>query len=92
MYLALYDEPGVWGTYYGPEMSRIDNNAIVRHAAAGAHHAGMHRVLDRSKNTARHPALRARYADMVWDLSQKATGTKPPIDAARIAIDGRLRP
>ena len=34
-------------------------------------------------NTARHPALRARYADMVWDLSQKATGTKPPIDAAR---------
>ena len=39
-------------------------------------------------NAARHPALRARYADMVWDLSQKATGTKPPIDAARIAIDG----
>ena len=39
-------------------------------------------------NMAQHPALRARYADMVWDLSQKATGIKPPIEAAHIAIDG----
>ena len=39
-------------------------------------------------NAAKHPALRARYADMVWDLSHKATGNRPPIEAARIAIDG----
>ncbi len=25
---------------------------------------------------------------MVWDLSQKAVGNRPPIDAARIAVDG----
>lgn len=24
VYLALYDEPNVWGTVYGPEMSSID--------------------------------------------------------------------
>jgi hypothetical protein len=26
VYLALYDEPNVWGTYYGPEMSTIDKD------------------------------------------------------------------
>lgn len=35
-----------------------------------------------------HPLLRARYADLVWDLSKKACDAKPPIEAARIAIDG----
>ncbi|MCE9567843.1 MAG: DUF4209 domain-containing protein [Planctomycetes bacterium] len=35
-----------------------------------------------------HPLLRARYADLVWDLSKRACDAKPPIEAARIAIDG----
>jgi hypothetical protein len=39
-------------------------------------------------NAARHPAVRARYADMVWDLSVKTTGSKPSVDAARFAVDG----
>ena len=89
VYLDLYDEPNVWGTYYGPEMAGIDNDgnrfdtppleSITPECIA---------YWTARMNTARHPALRARYADMVWDLSQKATGTKPPIEAARIAIDG----
>lgn len=89
VYLALYDEPNVWGTYYGPEMSGIDNDgnrfdmpplkSITPECIA---------YWTTRMNVARHPALRARYADMVWDLSQKATGTKPPIDAAHTAIDG----
>lgn len=37
---------------------------------------------------ANHPLLRARYADLVWDLSRVACSLKAPIDAARIAIDG----
>lgn len=36
----------------------------------------------------RHPLLRARYADLVWDLSKPAGNLKPPIEAARIAVDG----
>jgi len=88
-YLDLYDEPNVWGTQYSPEMAGIDD---------GGNRLDMpplERITPECiaywtarMNTARHPALRARYADMVWDLSQKATGAKPPIEAARIAIDG----
>lgn len=89
VYLGLYDEPNVWGTYYGPEMSTIDNEGkrcdtppleLITPECIAYWSARM--------NAAQHPALRARYADMVWDLCKKATGTKPPIEAARIAIDG----
>jgi hypothetical protein len=79
VYLALYDQPNVWGTYYGPEMSTPPLESITPECIA---------YWTARMNVARHPLLRARYADMVWDLSEKAIGTKPPIDAARIAIDG----
>src|SRR5690606_22319830 len=79
VYLALYDEPNVWGTYYGPEMSSIDKDGnrsdppplelITPDCIA---------YWTTRMNAAKHPALRARYADMVWDLSHKATGDKPP--------------
>ena len=36
----------------------------------------------------RHPLLQARYADLVWDLSKPAGKPKPPIEAARTAVDG----
>ena len=88
-YLALYDELSVWGTYYGPEMSRIEKDgnrfdkppleSITPECIA---------YWSARMNAAKHPALRARYADMVWDLSHRATGNRPPIEAARIAIDG----
>lgn len=89
VYLALYDEPNVWGTYYGPEMSSVDKDgnrfdtpsleSITPDCIA---------YWTARMNAAKHPALRARYADMVWDLSHKAIGAKPSIDTARIAIDG----
>ena len=40
--------------------------------------------------SATHPLLRARYADLVWDMAKRACDLKPPIDAARIAIDSYL--
>src|SRR5262249_708040 len=43
---------------------------------------------EKRMTAAKHPLLRARYADLVWDLSKPACSLKAPIDAARIAIDG----
>ncbi len=87
--LALYERSRVWGTCYGPEMGTIDKDGkridippmeSITPECIGYWTERMH--------AARYPALRARYADLVWDLSDKATGKKPPIVAARIAIDG----
>src|SRR5262249_20957058 len=36
----------------------------------------------------RPPLLRARYADLVWDLSKPAKKLKAPVLAAQVAIDG----
>jgi hypothetical protein len=87
--LVLYDEPTDWGTYFGPWASgtnedgkRIDTpplDVITPECVA---------YWRTRMQNATNPALRARYADLVWDFSHKVTGKKPPIDAAHIAIDG----
>jgi len=43
---------------------------------------------EKRMTAAKHPLLRARYADLVWDMSKRACSLKAPIDAARNAIDG----
>ncbi len=89
LYLTLYDEPDVWGTRYGPEISSItaDGKRIDTPRLESITQGCIDYWVTRMYS-AQHPALRARYADLVWDLSQKATDNKPPIDAAHIAIDG----
>ena len=72
-----------WNTYFGPflvvggrkvpDLSNVDAEIIAYWAMRMA--------------AAAHPVLKARYSDLVWDLSKAAAGIKPPIDACRTAID-----
>lgn len=39
---------------------------------------------------ARHPLLRARYADLVWDFTKVVLGTSPPYTTAQTVIDSIL--
>lgn len=89
--LVLYDHRTDWDTYFGPWASgttedgqRVDTpplSVITPDCIA---------YWTTRMRAAQHPALRARYADIVWDFSQKVTGNRPPIDAAHIAIDGYI--
>ena len=87
--LALCDEPNEWGAYYEPELSR-NNKAGNRFDTWPLESITPECIAywTERMNAAKHPALRARYADMVWDLSNRATGNSGAIAAARIAIDG----
>ncbi|MBI3404965.1 MAG: DUF4209 domain-containing protein [Acidobacteria bacterium] len=38
----------------------------------------------------KHPVLRARYADLVWDMTQSIVGERPDVEFARIATDAYL--
>jgi hypothetical protein len=40
---------------------------------------------------AKHPVMKARYADLVWDFSRPAAQKKPGIVFARTAIDSYLQ-
>ncbi|NQU26046.1 MAG: DUF4209 domain-containing protein [Candidatus Nealsonbacteria bacterium] len=56
-----------------PDITQIDDSAVE--------------YLERRASESKHPVLRARYADFLWDITKVATGNRPSIDLARQAID-----
>jgi len=65
------------GTYHCfPDIAQIDNAVIA--------------YLDQRVSQATHPALKARYADFLWDITSSAIGKKPSIEWARQAIDAYI--
>lgn len=81
---------GPWKTYFQPMMTvgegdgmrcrpdlRRADAAVIDYWSARAHDA-------------RHPVLKARYADLVWDTTKFVTKGKPGIEFARLAIDNYI--
>lgn len=73
-----------WKTHFGP----ISVGAAFRNANIMWIDEAVLKYWGRRMAEAQHPQLRARYADLVWDFSKPACKLKPPIEAARIAVDG----
>ncbi len=79
------------GTYYGPRRIVAFDDAQVRSwPNASDVMPSMISYWENRAKQARHPVLRARYADLVWDLSRKVADRHPAIDFARLAIDANL--
>ena len=76
-----FDELSVWGTHFGP----LSHSSEIRwiDAEIVAHWQ------QRSKE-AKHPVMRARYADAVWDLTYKITSNRPNVEYAHIACNAYL--
>jgi Domain of unknown function (DUF4209) len=82
----------VWGTYFGPFMTATredgteyrspDIKELDKEAVA---------YWEGRANSCANPVMRARYADIVWDLKRAIVGEKPHPDYARLAIDAYLR-
>ena len=77
-----------WGTYYGPMfvLSNEDGTAIEWPSIKKVSDQIIDYWTDRAK-TARHPVLRARYADLVWDFQKVVTNESPHYSTAQIVID-----
>jgi len=84
-------ERSVWGTACGPIMSatRQDGSPFyspdIREADAETIEYWGKRSLE-----AKHPILRARYSDLVWDFSRVIAKQRPDISFARKAIDAYI--
>ena len=80
-----------WGTYFGPLSSGTRSDGLefyfpdVREANSEIVGYWKARVPEVS-----HPVLRARYADVVWDLSEAAGKIRRDPSFARIAIDSYI--
>lgn len=72
-----------WKTHFGPAVAMGD----FRNPDITWLDQAVLKYWEKRMTAAKHPLLRARYADLVWDLSKPACSLKAPIDAARIAID-----
>ncbi|OFW17766.1 MAG: hypothetical protein A3H27_05855 [Acidobacteria bacterium RIFCSPLOWO2_02_FULL_59_13] len=82
------DRDSPWGTYFAPTFTGTRNDGIVVHHPdiKDLNADVVHHWEDRAK-ASKNPVLRARYADLVWDLKQAITSQRPDVEYARMAID-----
>jgi len=77
-----------WGTYFGP-MFVLPNKEkrAVEVPSIQDITPSIINYWEKRANKSRHPILKARYADLVWDFSEKVKGVKPSYTMAVIAIE-----
>lgn len=85
------DEDSVWGTYFAPTFTATRRDGIeVRIPNIEELDGAVVAHWEQRAEQAKHPVLRARYADLVWDLKQKITQQRADVKFARMAIDAYL--
>ena len=85
------DEATGWGTYYGPMVVwRRDDGTIFVNPSIGKITPEILDYWSKRAVEAKHPILKARYADLVWDFSKTVTKTSANVQIAYIAIDSRV--
>ncbi len=84
-------EKSRWGTRYGPVVEGTRQDGSL-HSFPDISHIDA-KVIAYWKERAvavKHPVFKARYADVLWDMTKATTGGKPSIDMARQAIDAYI--
>ena len=81
-------EASVWGTTYGPMTSATREDGTPFYAPdIEEANAETIEYWKRRSLESKHPILRARYSDLVWDFSRVVANQKPDVSFARLAID-----
>jgi len=85
------DQTTGWGTYYGPMFVRNNGDGTFTEwpSVKKVTEQIIQYWSDRAK-TAKHPVLRARYADLVWDLQRVVTNESPHYSMGQIVIDSTI--
>jgi hypothetical protein len=80
-----------WNSYFGPVASgtKEDGSPYYSPDIAGTEPQVIGHWAKRARELS-HPVLKARYADLSWDLSRAIARSNPDPDMARIAIDAYL--
>ncbi len=80
-----------WGTYYGPlAILGNDNGTVTITPSLDKVTPEMIAYWEKRATEVNHPILKARYADLVWDFSEKVTGKKPNYKLALQVIESNL--
>lgn len=88
MPLVGNQEKSKWGTRFGPVVeAKQKDGSFYSFPDLANIDAPVIDYWTKRANEAKHPVFRSRYADVVWDMTKAATGSKPTILMARQAID-----
>jgi hypothetical protein len=91
MQLADSHQKSRWGTRFGPAVEGIRQDGSPYFFPDIANiDAGVVQYWGNRCGEVHHPVLKARYADVIWDMTKAVTGDKPSIDFARQAIDAYI--
>ncbi|MBW1677079.1 MAG: DUF4209 domain-containing protein [Deltaproteobacteria bacterium] len=85
------DKATGWGTYYGPMFvfNNGDGTATEAPSVKRITEEIINYWTERAKS-AKHPILRVRYADLVWDFQKLITQRPPHYSMAQIVIDSTI--
>jgi lysyl-tRNA synthetase, class I len=88
---ARHRRSSPWNTFYGPVATgtNADGTPFYSPDIAGTD-AEVVSHWTRRANILAHPVLKARYADLAWDMSRAIANVRPDPDMARSAIDAYL--
>ncbi len=78
---------GPWKTYFQPMMTVGDGDGMRCRPDLRRADAAVIEYWSARAHDAKHPVLKARYADLVWDTTKFVTKGKPGIEFAQLAID-----
>ncbi len=82
------DQPSGWGTYYGPMMVlKNDDGTFTESPSIQKVTPQIIQYWSERAMASKHPVLRARYADLVWDFQRVITNESPHYSMAQIVID-----
>jgi hypothetical protein len=90
-YAKYPDEKTGWGTYYGPMMVLPDENGkMFEYPSIRLVDKDVLEYWQQRSEEAKHPVLRYRYANLVWDFTRTILSINPNISLAHFVIDSAL--
>lgn len=85
------DEATGWGTYFGPfSVLKNDAGQMVESPSIRLVTGDMLNYWGRRADEVKHPKMRARYADLVWEFRRRVTGEPADVRFAQMVIDSNL--
>ena len=80
-----------WGTYYGPFMTFNDKEkGYVEFPSIKEITPSIIKYWEKRAIESKNPLLKTRYADLVWDFSEKIKGAKPDYKVAVVVIENSI--
>lgn len=86
-----HQDPSVWELHFGPMMSGTSESGERWDAPSLSDVSAdvLEYWAQRARET-QHPVLKARYADLCWELPKRLADARPSYDMAKVAIDAYL--